>query len=58
MKCELCGKKSKDLYADCVFNEMLCEDCACKYDHHNKENVIKLHDKVFMKNILSNFITQ
>lgn len=52
-KCEHCGKKQKELNADCVFNEWLCDTCYSKYDWHtNGFEAIELHDKVAMLSIL------
>ena len=55
MKCEMCSKSQKELNADCVFNEWLCDDCYCKYDWHKYENATEKHNKVLFKNMFNKF---
>ena len=48
MKCEACGKEQKELNADCLFGEWMCDDCYCKYDWHSEpEKAIEKHEKNF-----------
>jgi len=44
--CEACNKKTKELYADCLFNMWMCVDCYSKYDWHNKIEVIENIDNL------------
>ena len=53
MACELCNKKTKNLFADCLFNEWLCTDCYSKYDWHTFEDAEQKHDKVWYRNIFN-----
>jgi hypothetical protein len=49
--CELCGKKTDNLFADTYYNEMLCEDCYSDYDP-NIRGAEERHEVAWYRKIL------